>query len=144
MKKYRVGAMQTKSKNRGLAIIEFTLVSVLFILIIFTIIEGGRFVYSNSVVTHYAKEGARYASVRGSQAAIDSLRSSDAPATQTSIGSYLTQKSPLGGLTTTVNWSPDNSVGSEVSVTVSYEFESILTLFNDVTISNSATSIIYF
>ncbi|MBW3696781.1 pilus assembly protein [Vibrio sp. T187] len=144
MKPFHFGFRQKRSKNRGLAIVEFTIVATVFLFVLFAIVEGARFIYSNGVVTHYAREGARYASVRGAQAATDTLRKSDAPATETSVGNYVNQSIPLQSVTTTVTWSPDNSLGSEVSVTVSYEFQSLLTIFNSVTISNSATSIIYF
>ena len=70
------------STQKGMTIVEFILVSVLFMFMIFSIIEGARYVYSNGALSHLAREGARYAAVRGSQAVKDPLRSSDAPATE--------------------------------------------------------------
>ncbi|WP_301338038.1 TadE family protein [Vibrio europaeus] len=123
-----------------MTIIEFTLVSVLFMFMICSIIEGARYVYSNGL----AREGARYAAVRGSQAVKDPLRSSDAPATESTISAFVQSRSPINNVTTSVVWSPDNSPGSEVDVTVSHDFSSFITLFNDVTISSTASSTIYF
>ena len=120
------------------------MVSTLFILMIFAIIEGGRYIYVNGTVAHLAREGARFAAVRGSQAEKDPIRSSDAPATQSSIDTYVDSQSPVGNVSTTVSWSPNNTPGSEVTVTVSYSFTSVLTLFNGVNVTNSATSIVYF
>ncbi|WP_334682373.1 TadE/TadG family type IV pilus assembly protein [Vibrio europaeus] len=132
------------STQKGMTIIEFTLVSVLFMFMICSIIEGARYVYSNGALSHLAREGARYAAVRGSQAVKDPLRSSDAPATESTISAFVQSRSPINNVTTSVVWSPDNSPGSEVDVTVSHDFSSFITLFNDVTISSTASSTIYF
>ncbi|NOH79638.1 pilus assembly protein [Vibrio sp. RE86] len=134
----------TVSRQKGLTIVEFTIVAVFFMFMIFAIIEGSRYVYSNGALSHVAREGARYAAVRGSQATIDTARASDAPATSTSVANYVASRSPLNGVTTSVVWTPNNTPGSQVTVTVSYTFNSFITLFNSVTLTSTATSIIYF
>ncbi|MYM57637.1 hypothetical protein GTG28_00115 [Vibrio sp. OCN044] len=131
-------------RQRGITITEFTLVAVVFMFMLFSIIEGARYVYTNGAISHLAREGARYASVRGEQAGKDVLRSSDAPATQTTISSYISGQSPISDITTTVSWSPNNTPGSEVSVTITHTFSSIVTLFNDVELTSTATNTIYF
>ncbi|WED21225.1 pilus assembly protein [Vibrio sp. JC009] len=134
-----------KKAQKGIAIVEFTIVSAAFIFLLFAVAEGGRYIYSYNSVAHAARDGARYASVRGSNAALDSLRASDAPATQSSVASYLSQKSPLGNLSVSVNWETINKdPGEEVSVTVSYNFTSFMLLFNSITLTSTATSTIYF
>lgn len=130
--------------QKGITVIEFTVVSVFFLFAILAIAEGARYIYSQGVMSHVARDGARYASVRGSQAATDPNRSDDAPATESSISDYIEQRSPVSDVTTEVVWSPDNSPGSEVSVTVTYTFGSSIGLFNDIQLTSTATSIVYF
>ncbi|MEH0760027.1 pilus assembly protein [Vibrio sp. 16] len=135
---------QKSRQQKGITIVEFTAVSALFMLMIFAIIEGGRYIYTKGAIAHLAREGARYAAVRGAQATKDPLRTGDAPATQSSVDAYIENRSPVGGVTTTLTWSPNNTPGSEVTVTVSYQFTSLITLLNEVDVTNSATSIVYF
>ncbi|HEU4672187.1 MAG TPA: TadE/TadG family type IV pilus assembly protein [Candidatus Limnocylindrales bacterium] len=62
--------MRTSSKSharysRGQALTEFALVAPLFFLMLFAIIEGGRFVFYYEVLNNATREGARYAIVNG-------------------------------------------------------------------------------
>jgi hypothetical protein len=54
-----------QSKSRGQAMVEFALVAPIFFLLLFLIIEGGRFVFFYEMLNNAAREGARYAIVHG-------------------------------------------------------------------------------
>jgi TadE-like protein len=50
----------------GQALVEFALVAPIFFLVLFSIIEFGRYVYNVEILNNAAREGARYAIVHGS------------------------------------------------------------------------------
>lgn len=56
--------MKTK-RSRGQALPEFALIAPLFFLLLFGIIEAGRFVFYYEVLNNATREGARYAIVNG-------------------------------------------------------------------------------
>lgn len=58
--------IRTSDGKRGQGLVEFALVLPLFLLLIFGLIDIGRLVYMNSVLSQAAREGARTASVEAS------------------------------------------------------------------------------
>ena len=64
------------TRSRGQALAEFALVAPIFFLILFSIIDFGRYVYYVQILNNAAREGARYAIVHGA----NSLQSSGPPA----------------------------------------------------------------
>jgi len=54
------------SSRGGQTLVEFALVFPVFILLLFGIVDAGRFVYMNSVLSQAAREGARLAAVEAS------------------------------------------------------------------------------
>jgi Flp pilus assembly protein TadG len=70
---------------RGQATVEFTLIFVLFMVFIFMIVDGGRAILYYDSVSHLAREGTRYAIVRGST----SKCSPDCPASVANIESFV-------------------------------------------------------
>src|SRR5690242_12105624 len=54
--------------ERGQAMVEFALVAPIFFLLLFAIIEGGRFIFYYETLNNATREGARYAIVHGSNA----------------------------------------------------------------------------
>jgi Flp pilus assembly protein TadG len=52
--------------SRGQAMVEFALVAPIFFLMLFAIIEGGRFIFYYEMLNNATREGARYAIVHGS------------------------------------------------------------------------------
>src|SRR5436190_3796667 len=52
--------------DRGQELIEFAFASVLFMMLLFLIIEGGIAIWRYNMLASYAQAGARYAAVRGS------------------------------------------------------------------------------
>jgi hypothetical protein len=61
-----------RSGGRGQALTEFALVVPFFLLVIYGIIEFGRYVYTVEVLNNAAREGARYAIVHGAEAGTSS------------------------------------------------------------------------
>jgi TadE-like protein len=55
--------MKTRHSLRGQALVEFALVFPVFMLILFGVIEVGRFVYTDNALSQAAREGARLAAV---------------------------------------------------------------------------------
>src|SRR5829696_3847748 len=52
--------------SRGQAMVEFALVAPVFFLLLFGVIEGGRFIFYYETLNNATREGARYAIVHGS------------------------------------------------------------------------------
>jgi Flp pilus assembly protein TadG len=103
----------------GAELVEFALMSAGFFIIVFGTVEFGRMIWQDNVVASAAKDGARWAAVRGA--------SSDSPATVDSVRTYVQSRAP--GLTVTVNtfWDPgDMQAGSVVTVRVEGSFQSIV------------------
>lgn len=53
--------------GRGQALVEFALVAPVFFLLLFAVIEGGRFILYYQMLANATRDGARYAIVHGSQ-----------------------------------------------------------------------------
>ena len=53
------------SSRRGQALVEFALVAPMFFLLLFGIIEAGRFIFYYETLNNATREGARYAIVNG-------------------------------------------------------------------------------
>lgn len=69
----------------GQATVEFTLCFILFLLLIFLIVEGGRMIFYYDTVSHVAREGARFAIVRGTSSSCGT----GCPASETDISNFV-------------------------------------------------------
>lgn len=105
-----------RRNRRGAAAVEFAVVSPVLFLLIFGMIEYGRMVMVQQVITNAAREGAR-------KAVLDGSTSSDVT---TVVSNYLTS-AKISGATTTVNPTNPSSAtsGSSVTVTVSVPYSSV-------------------
>ena len=56
---------RSRNRSRAQAMVEFALVAPLFFLLLFGIIEAGRFIFYYQTLNHATREGARYAIVNG-------------------------------------------------------------------------------
>lgn len=54
-----------RRRTRGQALVEFSLVAPMFFILLFGIIEAGRFIFYYETLSHATREGARYAIVNG-------------------------------------------------------------------------------
>ena len=57
-----------RNRSRGQALVEFSLVFPLMLLLLFGLIDLGRLVYTNNALSEAAREGARYGSVQARSA----------------------------------------------------------------------------
>ena len=57
-----------RGRGRGQALVEFSLVFPLMLLLVFGLIDLGRLVYTNNALSEAAREGARYGSVQARSA----------------------------------------------------------------------------
>jgi Flp pilus assembly protein TadG len=101
--------------RRGAAAVEFAVVLPIFIILVFGMIEYGRMVMVQQVITNASREGAR-------RAVLDGATTS---AVQSSVTTYLTNAQISGGSATV---SPDPSTansGDPITVTVNIPFSSV-------------------
>jgi hypothetical protein len=61
----RLHRSRSRRRIRGQALVEFSLVAPLFFLLLFGIIEAGRFIFYYETLSSATREGARYAIVNG-------------------------------------------------------------------------------
>lgn len=114
----------------GQALVEFALVAPLFFLLLFAIIDFGRYVYYVQIVNNAAREGTRYAIVHGS----DGLPPTGPPDDPSGSAVKAVVRHYLIGivgdssvLTIDPTW-PDGSNGrnNAVTVVITYQFRSAL------------------
>jgi Flp pilus assembly protein TadG len=126
--------------DRGVEVIEFALVSILFCLLVFGIMEFGRAVWIYNTVAHLAKEGARFAMVRGSE--------SNHTATPTDVETYVSERAAgMTGLTVTTTWDDSSKdPGTVVQVQVDKDFDPALPLvgLGPFTLSSTSRMVITF
>ncbi len=61
----RSSRLTARRRRRGQALVEFALVAPMFFLLLFGIIEAGRFIFYYETLNNATREGARYAIVNG-------------------------------------------------------------------------------
>lgn len=116
-------ALKPARRRRGAAIVEFSLTLPILILLTLgtTVICLG--VSQFQLVALLAREGARYASVHGTdyQASTGKSAASASDIYRQAILPRASGMTP-GNITYSVAWSPNNQPGSTVTVTVNYEW----------------------
>ncbi len=107
-----------RRNRQGAAAVEFAVVAPVFLLMIFGMIEVGRAIMVQQILTNASREGARLA-VLDSQTAL-------APEVTAKVTSYL-QNSAITGATVTINPSEPTTAGygEPVTVTVSVPYSSV-------------------
>jgi Flp pilus assembly protein TadG len=124
-----------KSSERGSALVEYAFAVVMSLVLLFGIVDFGRALYSYHFISDAAREGTRYASVRGFTC---SSSVAPCPASTVDIQTFVTQTVPQGinpgALTVTPNWFNPNGLpvcnsgltknypGCAVRVKVDYSF----------------------
>jgi len=137
-----------KNAQRGAGMVEFAVVATVFLLLLFGIVDFGRAVFTYHAVANAAREGSRYAMVRGSSCAV-----SGCPATSASIQTYVRGRNSTlmvpSSITVTASWpgitgctAGGNTAGCEVAVTVTYPFHFAALPFADIPMSSTSTMII--
>ena len=136
--------------DRGSAIIEFSLISFMFIILLLSVVEMGRMILVYTTIANAARAGARYAIVHGADQTVSSS-GPGSPCTCTPVQTVVQNFASAGLvntslLTTTVNY-PDgtNIPGSRVSVTVSYPYDPLVSYFTSLlsdTLSSTSQGVI--
>jgi len=105
-----------RRKRRATAAVEFAIVAPVFLLMVFGMIEYGRMVMVQQIITNASREGARTAVLDG--ATTDSVTAA--------VNAYLTSGS-ISGATVTVSPDPPSNAqnGDPVTVTVSVPFSQV-------------------
>lgn len=102
--------------RRGAAVVEFAIIAPVFFLLVMGMIEYGRMVMVQQVLTNASREGCRMGVLDGTTAAD----------VTTMINSYMTA-ARINGATVTMNPNPPSSAGygQSVTVTVSVPFNQV-------------------
>lgn len=117
--------------------VEFALVAgLIFIPLVFGAIEFGRLIWSKTTITAAAREGVRFAIVRGS--------SSGAVADSTAVANYVKAKTQLTPITVKPAWTGLKDPGDTVTVQVTYVYIPIVPVIGSKTITSTSRQIIAF
>lgn len=118
---------------RGQALVEFALVAPVFFVMLFAIIDFGRYVYYVQILNNAAREGARYAIVHGALSLAPtgppdepSGAAVKAVVRDYAIGVIGVEDTAVLDIDTT--WDPDNTRDNPVTVAVTYQFRSVIPL----------------
>src|SRR5260370_23949452 len=109
--------------GRGQAMVETAGTMLVFLTVLFAIIEFAYALYCYDLVSYASKIGTRYAIVHGANSG-SPAQSSDV---QTFIASQIAGLDP-SQITVNATYSPDNKPGSTVNVQVKYNFQFIQAL----------------
>ena len=120
--------------------VEGALVTLVFLVMIFGLMDFGRMVWTYTMISHGAREASRYAMVRGT--------ASGHTASKSQIQGIVTSHSPgldSSNTTTDVTFTPDQSPGSTVKVVVTYNFYPIAPYIpvGAVTMKSTSQMVIY-
>jgi len=119
-----------RRRERGASLPETAIVMTVLLGVLFGIIEFGRAMYTYAFVAQLAREGARWAIVRGSQCTLLDHCNAASTDVQTYVRSLSEGATNPNNIIVTATWPPGgcppgatgNSPGCLVSVNVSYTF----------------------
>ena len=105
-----------RKQRRAAAVVEFAIVAPLFFLLVFGMIEYGRMVMVQQIITNASREGAR-------QAVLDGATATEV---DNAVTDFLEESSIAGGEVTIVPADPTTaSYGDPITVTVSIAFSEV-------------------
>lgn len=119
--------------QRGNTLIESTLTLVLLLMLLFGIVAFGRAVWAFGWVSHAAREGSRWAAVRGAQ--------SGRPAAASDVATYV--QGEVAGLdpselVVNTTWPTNNNSGSYVKVNVQYTITQLVPWVPQMTVQSTS------
>jgi Flp pilus assembly protein TadG len=121
--------------SAGNAIVESGLCFLLCMTIFIAIMEFGMGIFTYNFVSYAAREGARYASARGSL--------STSPATSDSIQTMVRNQAvalDTSKVSVSTTWNPNNTPGNTVTVNVSYPITPLVGfLLGNITVGATST-----
>jgi Flp pilus assembly protein TadG len=120
--------------------VEAALILLPFLLLIFGIIEFGVVIRAYNFVSYAAREGTRWASVRGADSGV--------PASASQVSTFVKRQAvgmDSSNLTVATTWIPDNKRGSSVRVQVSYSMPGVtgLILPGGIRVRSTSQTLIY-
>jgi hypothetical protein len=147
------------ARSRGQGLTEFALVAPLLFLLIFGIIESGRLIYYYHSLNHGVREGTRHAIVHGSNALDGCPSGPPAPSSYACDPSAENVRGAVRDAAFSLDPAnldidvchfggaecgqlPTNARGANVTVTATYTYEPIVSLFPSITISAESTLVI--
>lgn len=124
-------------EDEGSSLLEFCLMSLVFIIILLSVVEMGRMVLVYTTMANSAREGVRYAICHGSDRSGSGINGPSGPGNVAQVQTVV-QYFAGAGLLTTSNVTiavtyPDgtNTPGSRVNVRVTYVYDPLVTYFNN-------------
>jgi len=153
----RAGRHSATHSERGTTLLEFALIVIVLFMLIFGIIDFSRALSAYHFVANAAREGSRYASVRGADCTDPPITDCGATKTQTTLQQNLGTEAAGSGMdssqltVTTPTYGGSNTCpsigdapGCLVNVTVTYKFSFVFPLLpvKPVTMSSSAWTVI--
>ena len=116
----------------GQALVEFALVAPIFFLLLFAMVDFGRYVYYVQVLNNAAREGARFAIVHGANSLLRTGPPDDPSGTAVigvvrdyAVGVIGREDASI--LLIVPTWDPaSNNRGTKVTVEVTYRFHSVI------------------
>ncbi|MGH9901941.1 MAG: TadE/TadG family type IV pilus assembly protein [Pyrinomonadaceae bacterium] len=136
MKALRIDFRNSLRDERGAYFAEFAIVAPVLLLLMFGVMEFGRAVWAYSSVAHAAREGVRYAIVRGGE--------SGRAATANDVQTYARSRAGLNAMQVSTTWTPDNAPGSVVQVTAQYDFQSTVPFIPPMQLTSTSRMVISF
>jgi Flp pilus assembly protein TadG len=128
---------------RGVATVEFALAAIPFFIMLFAIIEGGRAGWTYGTAAHLAKEGSRFAIVRGADCV--RLDRSVCTTSVAAVEAYVRERAiGCNAIQVTTTWVPNNQPGSMVRVRVDCPFKPIAWPFGARTLTGTSEMTITF
>lgn len=126
--------------ERGQSLVEFSLIAVVFFMLVLGIVDVGRAVWHYNALAQATREGTRYAIVHGANST-DPVGPGDAQAVTDQVEQFASGLD-LSQLTVTPAW-PDgnNQPGNHVEVTSSYDYEPVFGFFGVISIPMSSSSL---
>lgn len=146
----------------GQAMAEFAMVAPFFVMLLFGIIEGGRFVFYYEMLNSAAREGARYAIVHGSNSDCPSGPMPDGSASCDLTGENVKEAVRAAALSLAtvgdfesleVRWCPPsqpkdcdpqshNARGESVTIRVAYRYMPVLPLLPSLVVASESTLVV--
>ena len=119
--------------ERGAAMVEFALVAgVIFIPLVFGTIEFGRLISAKTTITAAAREGVRFAIVRGSASGAAGGPVADSAA----VANYVMARTQLSPITVKSTWTGAKDPGDTVTVQVTYVYTPVVPVISPKTITS--------
>jgi Flp pilus assembly protein TadG len=139
--------------DQGSALVEFTFIAVMMIVVMLGIVEMGRYVLVYTTVANAARAGARYAIVHGADRTGTGADGPSGPGSTAQVKTIVNDFASAGllnvsNLNITVNYpNGTNTADSPVTVTVTYPYDAFVPYFSSLlntTLGSTSEGVITF